>query len=617
MAPRLLAVAALVASGLIAYPTLAGAQVDQPRFELLVQPRSGGINDLYTATVRIETRSLTAPQSYTPPRFSGFNVTLGTPSRPRIVGRGANRRYIELRRYTLQPKRAGTLVVQPAQIRYNGRTYATKGAFVEVRNQAGGAKTTTADPTASGNIGAPGYVPPVPPEEDDMFLHAVVDKKSAYVGEQVTATWMVFTKGRLGQLSPQPLSLIDWWGETIYEPNRNFVFHQTKIGDVDYSVAIVSKRGLFPTKSGTLRLPLYRATASLAYSSTMRRWLTAPSVEVTVKPLPGGAPAGFDPSYVGVFQLEASIDGKKPKPGKPIEIAAGQAIVLRLKVTGQGAVPRTNAPVIRVPGFRFGKPRDKSTRSTTSGAQVSGERVYRYWTTARKSGSQQIAPIRLPYFNPGTGQYHTAETKPIALLIKPGKGGGLGLTSRSDRLGKQLRAIRTGSTLDSRTISRFHDTGWFWLLALLPPLGFIGLVVYQRVRRAMESDTPKSRQRRAKGKARKRFRTAANHLQAGNDRELFSELARLIYESLEHAVAQPVRSMTRPQLREFLAEQGFSAELTGRIDEAIERCDFARFAPAGTSSSEMSAALDSAEALVGDIRSAGRASTASDDEVSA
>jgi len=613
MATRLLAAAALMVAALAAQPTSVQAQPDQPRFDLSVQPRVGGINDIFTVTVRIETRSLAAPESYTAPQFNGFSVTTTTPGgNGRIVDRGAYRRYVELRRYTLQPKRTGQLRIGPARMRYNGRQFSTSGARVDVRDAAGLTKVKTVDPTATGGIGAPGYTTPLPPEQDDMFLHAAVDKKSAYIGEQVTVTWLLFTKGQLGHLSARPIRLVDWWGETLYEPQRNYVFHDVQLGGTDYKVAIVSKRAFFASRSGTLRIPSFQANASLAYRSIMRRLLVGPSIEVKIKPLPGNAPAGFHPSYVGVFTVEAAIDGKSAAPGKPIEIGAGQPIVLKLTVKGQGAVPRTTPPVIRGAGFDFGKPRDKSARTKINGNVVEGERIYRYWTTPRKSGAQNVGVIGVPYFNPATGRYHVAESKPIALLIKAGSRGGVDLTSRSDRLAKELRAIRTGSVVDSRGASRFHDGSWFWLLALLPPLGFVGVVVYQRVRRVMSADTPQSRRRRARGKARKRFRTAAAHLKAGNDRELFAELARLIYETLEHSLQQPVRSKTRPELRAYLIERGFSEELVARIDAEIERCDFARFAPSGADGAELSTALERTEELVSAIGTA--ASAAAEDE---
>lgn len=616
MATRLLA-AAMATAALAAFPQAAAGQAaDAPRFELVVQPRSGTTSDTFTVSVRIETRDFARPESVTPPRFDDFDVGARHEPPGRVIQRGAYPRYVQLRRYVLKPKRAGTFTLGPARMRVRGRDYATQRVRVTVRDaNRSGTAPAVADPTSSGGVGAPGYTVPVPPAEDDMFLHAVVDKTSAYVGEQVTVTWLVFTRGQLGYLNPRTLRLNDWWAETLYQPRRNYAFHATTIGDTSYQVAIVSKRALFASKAGKLVIPQLEADASLAYRSIRRRLLLAPTPAVDVKELPPNAPAGFDPSYVGSFKVEATVNGKVPDPGKRIEIGPGAAVLLTLKVSGTGAVARTTAPAIAAPGFRFGKPRDSSMRSTTRDGVVSGERTYRYWSAPQRSGAQQIPAIKVTYFDPAAGKYLVAETTPIALLVKAGGGSGVDLTSREDRLAAEMRAIRTGS-INHQSVSHFNDSGWFWLLALIPPLGFLGLMIYQRVRRVMEQDTPKSRQRRARSRARKRFKSATKHLADGNDRELFTELARLIYESLEYAVGEPVRSLTRPQLRRLLTERGFEAELVERIDSELERFDFARFAPAGSDEAEMTRALERTEELVAAIRDKSRLAT-EDGEASA
>jgi|GEM_PF-2939406 len=614
MANRLLAAAVAVAA-LAVHPTRAVAQADTPRFELVVQPTVGTTSDVFTATVRFETRSFARPDNYEAPRFDGFEVTKDNQSTGRMIHRGTYPRYVEFHRYVLEPKRAGSFHLGPARARLRGRSYATNRVVVSVRDAATGTAPTATDPTKSGGVGAPGYTTPVPPAEDDMFLHAVVDKPTAYVGEQVTVTWLVFTRGQLGYLSPRTLRLNDWWAETLFQPRRNYQFHEATIGDTHYQVAIVSKRALFASKAGQVALPQLEADASLAYRSTRSRLLVSPTPTVTIKPLPANAPAGFDPSYVGSFHVEALVNGKAPTPGKPIAIGPAAGILLTLKVSGTGAVARTAPPVINVAGFRFGKPRDSSWRSTTRDGIVSGEQTYRYWSAAQRTGAQQIPTIKVAYFDPASGKYQTAQTVPIALLVKARQGSGVDLTSREDRLAAAMRTIHTGS-INRQSVSYFNDSNWFWLLALLPSLGFVGLVVYQRVRRVLGEDTPKSRQRRARSKARKRFRSAARHLAEGNGHELFGELARLIYESLEHAVSQPVRSLTRPQLKWLLAERGFDAELIGRIDAQLDRCDFARFAPAGIDDAEMTRDLERTEALVTAIRDTAKA-LASDEEAPA
>jgi hypothetical protein len=234
---------------------------------------------------------------------------------------------------------------------------------------------------------------------------------------------------------------------------------------------------------------------------------------------------------------------------------------------------------------------------------VRGERVYRYWATPEKGGQQRIPPLRIPYFNPRAERYEIARSHPIDIIVH-GDPKALGIDQGSDRenfIAPDIRLIKDGNTISSVTIPRLYRSGWYWLLSLVPVLGFLAIVITDWVRRGMRKDTPRSRLRRARGRARKRFRVADIHLRGDRPSRFFGELAHVIYEYIEERVGQPVQSMTRPELRGFLGAHGFDTETIDRIDEELQNCDFARFAPAASGPGEMKAALRRTRDLLREI----------------
>lgn len=608
---------ALSALGFAASPAIAAPDV----FTLEVSPSVGGESDTYVAKVNIEVSGISGPERYWHPELDDFTILdtqiQQTTSMQIDPTTGRSLKTIEVRTYFLQPKRTGRLRIGPAKMKLNGQEFETRQLSVEVQaaGTSGGPamptpQPTDPDPTIAGGIGVPGFERPDPRNRQDMFLHVVADKREVYEGEQVIVTWLLYTRGEILKFEPRPPGLDGLWSEKLYEPDNYFRYHEDMVGGVPYQVAIVSKRAVFPTRTGTVKIEPFEADVSGLYTPIGQgEKLESKSLTLEVEPLPDGAPPGFDPTYVGVFSVDARADRT--------QIDAGQSLTLTVTVRGEGAIRRTSAPKLDVPDFQFRAPRDFKEKVDTSSDRVRGERVYSYWTTPRKGGSQELPAITLSYFNPRTATYEYAKSQPIAIVVSgdPSTLDEDAEDGRENVIGRDIRLQRGGDTISSRTAPRMYRMWWFWLLAGFPLLGFAGVVITDRVREGLQSDTPRSRLRRARGRAKKRFRVADIHLRGNRPAKFFGELARVIYEFIEERVGQPVQSMPRAELEAFLVGRGFSPETVTRIDEELEACDFARFAPSAAGPGEMKAALRRIQDLLREIeKTRTDAATAEDGE---
>ena len=602
LAARGLLVVAMAAAMLGGLTEAAGAR--PVKFTLSVSPNEGTQTDTYVATVHIEVAGITGVDRYWDPVTPEFTVVNSqiqqqTTSMMFDPVLGQQLKTTEIRRYYLEPKRAGRLVIEPAKIRLDGKEYETRRAFVRVRAGGGVAPTRSSapDPTAAGGVGAPGFQRPRPPaDHPEMFLHVVVDELTPYVGEQVVVTWMLYTRGEVFKFEPRPPRLDGLWSEKLYEPDAYFRYHDDVIGGVPYQVAIVSKRAVFPTQAGKVVIKAYMAKVSSLFAPTGESQdVASEPIVLEVKSLPDGAPPGFDSTYVGDFAIDAQVDR--------VDIDAGQSMTLTLTVRGEGAIRRTTPPNLQTGGFRFRAPRDFDERIDTTADRVGGERVYRYWATPQHGGKQTIPPLHIPYFNPRAERYEIARTEPIEIMVR-GDPTQLGDDPEEDRnnfIAPDIRLIIEGDTISSVTAARLHRAVWYWLLAALPGLVFLSIMISDRVRRNLNKDTPRSRLRRARGRARKRLRVADIHLRGDRPAKFFAELAKLIYDHVEERVGQPVQAMTLDELRGFLADKGFTSATISRVDEELQNCDFARFAPAASGPAEMKAALLRTRELLHDI----------------
>lgn len=570
------------------------AEAKPVEFRLEVAPEVGTLDDTYVATVVLEVPGVAGAERFWEPDFRDFRVldsqTQRSTSSTIDPRRGQRITTVEIRRYVLEPVRAGRLRIGPAKARLDGDEFETRSRRVVVRSRGSGGTDSFAafgDPSGGKAGGIPGYMPPDRSlAGEEMFLHAVVDDREVHVGEQVTVTWLLYTRAEVLKFEPKPPRLSSFWSEVLYEPDAYFTYHEDRVGKIPYVVAIVSKRALFPTKSGTLEVPPFEARVStLSTALGDSESLRSNSLELTVKPLPADAPPGFDPTYVGRFQAEATVDRT--------HIAAADALTLTLVVHGTGAIRRTEPPVLSFPGFEFSRPRDFEESSEVVDNTVTGRRVYRYWTTPTAGGKQVIPAIEIPYFDPETGRYEVARTRPVAVFVAgdPTAEAAAEEGGPVERLERDIRLIRAGDSVSSRAALELHDSRWFWILAVLPPFFFGVVVAADRLRERLKKETPRARLRRARGRARQRFRVAEIHLRGNRPAKFFAELSRVVTEHVAERVGPKVRSMTRDEMSAFLAEKGFDDTTIKQILDSLETFDFARFAPTAAGPGEMRAAL--------------------------
>ena len=192
----------------------------------------------------------------------------------------------------------------------------------------------------------------VPPSKNDaFFIHLDIDKESAFVGEQVTAQWYLYTRGNI--LSLDRLKFPDlkgFWKEIIEEvPALNFTAEV--IDGVMYRKALLAAHALFPIKAGTAVIDEYKIKATVqlpdrlgfGFGSPYSYQKSSPRIPIKVKELPkDGEPAHFT-GAVGDFVV--TVEGPEQSYW-PV----GQVFRLNFKFSGRG-----NAKFIELPEIQWPK----------------------------------------------------------------------------------------------------------------------------------------------------------------------------------------------------------------------------------------------------------------------
>lgn len=579
-------------------------------FTLQVTPSTGTIDDEFIATVQIAIKGVNGAERFWEPDWGDFSVTDKREQQSTQWSydpqAGQEIRSVEVRRFLLKARRAGKLRIGEAKLKVDGVEYKTKPLVVQVNPSGQGTSGGTAGSTATPGVpdpnnpnGAPApsaaggnYPPPDPSIVAPTFIHVVADRTKVRVGEQITVTWLLYTRSEVLKYEPKPPRFDDLWVETLYEPQNYLNYSEEVVGQRTYAVAVLAKRAIFPTRAGKLVIPAFHAdvaTMATPFGSPLR--LSSKEVPIEVEALPPGAPAGFDPGLVGQFQIEASIDRDN--------VPAGESVELTLSLRGEGAIRRSKIPSLSIDGFDVYPPRDFQEHLDLGGDKVRGDRRFSYVLTPNKGGTLPIGPIEISYFNTATGRYDTARSDLMKVKVvgDPSQLPGAGST-RENVITRDIRPPHELGAASTRFWSDLQGSSLFWLGLAAPGFGFLGVVVFDFLRRRMRRETPRARLRRARGRARKRQKTAEVHIRGNRPAKFFGEIAHMLTEHIEERVGEPISALTRDQLRALLSERGFPTEIIDQLVRELEACDMARFAPTAAGTGEMRAALRRAQELL-------------------
>ena len=185
--------------------------------------------------------------------------------------------------WVLTATKAGKYTIAPAQVRVGGGVIQTEPITITVSQGAAKPADTGA---AQGQS-----------RDANLFATITLSKNKVYVGEQVVATYTLYSRYNNIELSKYELPKMDgFWAEEIDLGNTGWEDALQTVNGLQYRVAILKRQVLLPQQSGKLRIAPMELTCIVNRSffnrgSSMN--VSSNAAEVTAMALPGSAPADF------------------------------------------------------------------------------------------------------------------------------------------------------------------------------------------------------------------------------------------------------------------------------------------------------------------------------------
>ncbi|HEX2616027.1 MAG TPA: BatD family protein, partial [Flavobacteriales bacterium] len=337
---------------------------------------------------------------FTAPGLNGFVVVQGPFDNSNIDLN--SRRMSVSRTWYLTATQPGDYTIGAATARIGGGTIQTTPIKVHVT------KSTSAGPSSSA-------LQQGQKSDPNLFCTISLSKQKAYVGEQLIATYTLYSRYTRLQAGDYDLPKVNgFWTEEIDIGQPGFNGPPQVVNGLSYNVATLKKQVLFPQHAGKLRLePMtlnYRVNASF-FSAGTPVTIHSNAVDVTVMELPEGKPANYI-GAVGDLKMEMVVAAT--------DVKANEAIDIKVSFTGKANLKLIDAPKLSLPSdFEVYDPKIVD-KITVNGSGMSGTREFQYLAIPRHEGAYEVAQATFSYFDPASGQYKQLSAGPWTFHIAKG-----------------------------------------------------------------------------------------------------------------------------------------------------------------------------------------------------
>ncbi|MCX7905234.1 MAG: BatD family protein [Elusimicrobiales bacterium] len=375
------------------------------------------INESFTLTISVSGENISNVKPDIP-NFTDFNIYQSGKSSNISIINGQINTTIEFS-YTLIPKRTGKFVIPKIGIFTGKEKYFTKEIEIEVTSpsisQTQPHTKTKTQQNRNQNLS----------REELIFAKATVDKKTAYIGEQITLSIKFYTALPVAS-NPQyyPPNYSNLLSEEL-PPIRTgteiingirYYFAETKValfGIMAGKAKISSAKIVAPIQEDTVFDPFDPNFIQKFFSQMARTQditLETKPIEIEILDLPP-PPKDFS-GGVGNFFITAKIDNSTPHAGDPINIT--------VEISGKGNVKQINPPQINHPSLKIYDILSSETNSKNNDI-IGGTKKFTYIATPLNEGSIIIDGIKFTFFNIDTKNYETITTHPIKINALKGK----------------------------------------------------------------------------------------------------------------------------------------------------------------------------------------------------
>lgn len=547
--------------------------------------------DQFRLTFTVNTQKV---KDFLAPSIKGFDVLMG-PTRSQqsstqiINGKVSSSSSITYT-YILMAGKEGTYTIPAASIEVDGEKVFSNALTIKVLPPDQTAGNSQANQGGGGSSSSRGQIAGSRITDKDLFITATASKTTVYEQEAILLTYKVYTSVNLRQLMEDMPDMKGFQMQEIQLPQQK-QYSMEHYNGRNYNTIIWRQYVLFPQQTGKLEIPAVTFDGVVAQQTIsddpfdaffngggyieVKKKIVAPKVVINVKPLPV-KPANFS-GGVGEFTMTSSINAK--------EVKTNDAVTIKLTIKGAGNMKLITSPEVKFPeDFEVYDPK-VTNNFDVSRAGLSGTQTIEYLAIPRHTGNFTIPPVEFVYFDLKSQSYKTLKTEAYDLKVEKGKGNAdqviADFTNKENVkvLGQDVRFIKLGDTTLTPKGEVFFGTMGYWLGYLIPFIVFVALVVFFRKQAAENANVAKVKTKKANKVATKRMKLAGKLLAENKKNEFYDEVLKALCGYISDKLSIPVSQLSKDNIEAELTKHGVAEDVTKTFINALNECEFARYAP--------------------------------------
>lgn len=543
------------------------------------------VGDQFRLSYTVTTQKI---KDFRAPSIKGFEVLMG-PSRSQqsstqIINGNMTSTSSITYTFILMATAAGEYSIPGASVIADGNQLVSNSIKIKVLPQEEGGNRGQASETARSSSVS----------NQDLFITATASKTNVYEQEAFVLTYKIYTREPNLQLNNAKLPDFKGFHSQEIEMPANARWSQEHYNGRNYSTAVYRQFVLFPQQSGKLFIEpaQFQMTIGKAVQSDdpfeaffnggsnileIKKNIVTPRISIDVHSLPANnKPANFT-GGVGEFSISSSINNEKLK--------TNDALTVKIVISGTGNLKLISNPEVKFPNdFEIYDPKvDHQVRLTREG--LTGNKIVECLAIPRHAGTYKIPAISFSYFDIRSKSYKTLHTEEYTVKVEKGAGNAnqviANFTNKEDLkvLGEDIRYIKQNEVTLVPKGHFFYGSMRFWLFYIIPTLAFIVLFIVYRKQAIENANVAKIKTKRANKIAVKRMKMAGKLLSNNKQEAFYDEVLKALWGYISDKLNIPVSRLSKDNIEEKLRDHGVGEDLIKDFFNALNNCEFARFAP--------------------------------------
>lgn len=322
------------------------------------------------------------------------------------------------------------------------------------------------------------------------------------------------------------------------------------------------------------------------------------SADISLKVLPPpeeGRPKGFS-GGVGKFNFDVSVS--------PSQVAVGDPITLRMKISGEGNLKNVNFPQITDPHFKFYDPQIHEDK---------GEKIFEQVVIPTTDEIKEFPAVSFFYFDTKKRQYETITKGPFPLKVTksdnaPAKVIGNNMpeplappvaqTLAPEKLGRGISFIKDTPGTFRPAGPGLHKNPVFLSVVFILALLWLAALAAYYISLKFKTDAVFARRFLAPHKARKHVSEAKHYLAKGEQREFYGRLFKTLQDYLASRSHQKSAAMTIENIENLLNTMNMNQDTLKDIKAFLQECEMVRFASIKVSKEKMATSFIKVQEII-------------------